>query len=85
MPVLNAMGIDGADRVRRREQTDPVTGRGALDLPQGERSGTYSIDVRARLADGRRSQLRTVVRAGGNAVPGMAYTALRWEEGVSPR
>ena len=83
-PVLDAMGIDGAERVRRREQFSQAIGA-AQDLPQGARSGTYSVVVRARLADGRESHLRTVVRAGGNAVPGMAYTALRWEEGVSPR
>lgn len=83
--VLDAMGVDGASRVRQRERMDPVTGRGPQDLPMGQRSGTYSIDVRARLADGRRARLRTVVRTGGNAVPGMAYTALRWEEGVSLR
>lgn len=82
--VLDALGIDGAERVRRREQFIQG-GLGAQDLPQGARSGTYSVAVRARLADGRESHLRTVVRAGGNAVPGMAYTALRWEEGVSPR
>ena len=37
------------------------------------------------LADGRESELRAVVRVGGSAVPGMAYTALQWEEGASPR
>lgn len=82
-PVLDAMGIDGAGRVRSRESA--VGGTAAQDIAQGARSGTYSVAVRARLADGRESHLRTVVRAGGNAVPGMAYTALRWEEGVSPR
>lgn len=84
-PVLDALGIDGAARVRRREEVDPVTGRAPAELPIGQRSGTYSIDVHARLADGRRARLRTVVRTGGNAVPGMPYTALRWEEGVSLR
>lgn len=83
--VLEAMGLDGAALVEQRQRIDPVTGvpleAGALS----SRSGTYSIDSRARLADGRESTLRVVVRAGGNAVPGMPYTALRWEEGVSPQ
>jgi general secretion pathway protein K len=45
-------------------------------------SGTYSIDSRARLADGRSAHLSVVVRVGGNALPGSAYTPLRWQDGV---
>lgn len=88
--VLDAMGMDGAAVVAQRGNIDPLTGLprpggpGGVPLV-GSRSGTYSIDSRARLADGRESVLRGVVRVGGNAVPGMAYTALRWEEGASPR
>lgn len=87
--VLDAMGLDGAAVIEQRSRVDPVTGQsggvpGNPGLLSG-RSGTYSIQSRARLADGRASQLRAVVRAGGSAVPGMAYTALRWEEGASPR
>ena len=89
--VLDAMGMDGAQVVEARRQVDPVTGRPLGALPSetglvvGSRSGTYSIRSRARLADGRESELRAVVRVGGSAVPGMAYTALQWEEGASPR
>lgn len=47
-------------------------------------SGTYSIDSRASIR-GRTAVLRVVVRSGGNGLPGSAWTALRWEEGASPR
>lgn len=92
-PVLDAMGLDGEQLVQQRLQGDPVTGRPGgpidLELPElglvGGGSGTYSVRSRARLADGRESEMRVVVRTGGSVVPGMAYTALRWEEGASPR
>lgn len=91
-PVLDAMGLNGtelvAQRNRRNNSGQPEAGAGLPgELPGlvGEGSGTYSIDSRARLSDGRESVLRVVVRAGGGAVPGMAYTPLRWEEGASPR
>lgn len=87
--VLNALGLDGADLVRRREAPSPdgLPEAGALPLAgvTGAGSGTYSIDSRARLTDGRESRLRTVVRVGGGGLPGMAYLPLRWEEGASPR
>lgn len=84
--VLNAMGQDGNALVAAR--TGPVAGN--LDPTEtgqlvASGSGTYSIESRARLPDGRESVLRAVVRVGGNSVPGMAYTVLRWEEGASPR
>lgn len=88
--VLDAMGLDGQLLVEQRRRVDPVTGQplpggaDALGLV-GSRSGTYSVDSRARLADGRETVVRAVVRTGGSAVPGMAYTVLRWEEGVTPR
>lgn len=81
--VLDALGMDGAALVDRRRAVDPVTGLSPDAAGLANRSGTYSIHSRAQLADGRESGLRVVIRAGGNAVPGMAYTALRWEEGVS--
>lgn len=77
--VLQAMGQD-AEQV--------LAGRRAPAAPQSamaSNSGTYSIESRARLRDGREAVLRMVVRAGGNGVPGSAYTPLRWEEGASPR
>ncbi|MBB1088006.1 general secretion pathway protein GspK [Lysobacter sp. SG-8] len=88
--VLSAMGLDGEAIIEQRRQLDPVTGLPVGVTPDGQslvgsRSGTYSIDSRARLTDGRETVVRAVVRAGGSAVPGKAYTVLRWEEGVSPR
>ncbi len=82
-PVLDAMGMDGAGLVERRRRTDPVTGLSPDAGGMANRSGTYSIHSRARLFDGRESALRVVVNSGGNAVPGIAYTALHWKEGVS--
>lgn len=83
--VLDAMGRDGKALVAQRRQSDPVTGQplGGGGVAGG--TGTYSIQSRARLSDGREAVLRAVVRVGGNAVAGLAYTTLRWEEGASPR
>lgn len=76
--VLAAMGQDPAQALAREQSSVP----GAL---VGTPSGTYSIASRARLRNGREAVLRVVARAGGNGVPGSAYTPLRWEEGASPR
>jgi general secretion pathway protein K len=81
-PVLTAMGLDAATYLTQRRS--PVPGAGAAQLVGGG-SGTYSIDSRARLDDGRVAVLRTVVRAGSGSVPGSAYTALRWQEGTAPQ
>ncbi|WP_447585149.1 general secretion pathway protein GspK [Pseudoxanthomonas mexicana] len=77
-PVLVAMGVDAAAWLAQRNA-------GGIN-PQlvGTGSGTYSIESRARLADGREASLWTVVRAGASPVPGSAYTLLRWEEGAAP-
>ena len=88
--VLQAMGLDADQVIARRRAWNPASGAPAPTLPGGEplvsgNSGTYSIDSRARLRDGREAQLRVVVRIGGTGVPGSAYTPLRWEEGASPR
>ena len=88
--VLQAMGVDPDSVIGRRRAWDPSSGAPAPVLEGGEPlvssgSGTYSIDSRARLRDGREAMLRVVVRAGGNGLPGSAYTPLRWEEGASPR
>ncbi len=77
--VLQAMGVDPAPILERRKARGPLADAPAL----GGGSGTYSIDSRARLPDGRQAVLRVVVRAGIGNVPGSAYTALRWEEGAS--
>lgn len=84
--VLTAMGMEGATLVEQRRRWDPAAGPPPPGLPpevsiNGSASGTYSIDSRARLPDGRVALLSVVVRAGGGAMPGMAYTPLRWEEG----
>ena len=88
--VLRAMGVDADNVIGRRRAWDPSAGGPAPMLEGGEPlvssgSGTYSIDSRARLRDGREANLRVVVRAGGSGLPGSAYTPRRWEEGASTR
>ncbi|MDG2516924.1 general secretion pathway protein GspK [Lysobacter soli] len=86
--LLDAMGLNGADLVAQRSRPAgalPVDGALPGASMVGAGSGTYSIDSRARLPDGRQSLLRAVVRTGGGGLPGMAYVPLRWEEGASPR
>ncbi len=78
-PVLVALGMDPALVLAQRQGT---TGQPAL---VGQGTGTYSIQSRARLDDGRVAVLRTVVRAGSGSVPGSVYTALRWQEGTAPQ
>lgn len=85
--VLTAMGLDGAGIVRQRQTWDPASGKPVPGVPGAESvqafgSGTYSIQSQAHLADGRVAGLQVVVRTGGSAIPGMAYTPLRWEEGT---
>lgn len=79
--VLMAMGVDPEPVLAAREL--PLTPEQAMQVGGG--SGTYSIDSRARLGDGRQAVLRAVVRSGASGVPGSAYTVLRWEEGARPR
>jgi general secretion pathway protein K len=78
-PVLTALGLDAAELLARREA--PI----AVPVAADAGSGTYSIESRARLRDGREAVLRVVLRNGGGNVPGAAYTVLRWEEGASSR
>lgn len=80
-PVLSAMGLDADAWLAQRNARD-VTGNPQL---VGFSSGTYSIESRARLTDGREAAIRTVVRAGASPVPGSVYTLLRWEEGAAPQ
>lgn len=84
--VLRAMGMDAEQILAQRNARDPARGLpGEGPSIMASNSGTYSIESRARLLDGRVAILRAVVRTGGNGLPGSAYTALRWEEGASPR
>ncbi|HLT44719.1 MAG TPA: type II secretion system minor pseudopilin GspK [Luteimonas sp.] len=80
-PVLEALGVDPAPVLANRERP-PQPGDPSF---VGAGSGTYSIESRARLRDGRESALRAVVRLGPGGVPGSAFTVLRWEEGALPR
>ncbi len=66
--VLQAMGVE---RPQSIDPSQPVTG-----------SGTYSIDSRARLANGRRAHLSVILRVGGNGLTGSSYTPLRWQDGA---
>ena len=87
-PVLVALGLD-ADRIlAARGAWDPASGQPVPVVPGlgpivGAGSGTYSIDSRARLRDGRETMLRVVVRAGGSGLPGSTYTPLEWQEEAS--
>lgn len=86
-PVLTAMGLDGARLAAQREAWNPASGQPMPGVPGAENlqafgSGTYSIESRARLRGGHAATLGAVVRTGGSAIPGMAYTPLRWEEGI---
>jgi len=77
--VLQAMGED-AEPILARRRARTWSPEDAF-LAGG--SGTYSIDSRARLPNGRQATLRVVVRAGIGNVPGSSYTALRWEQGAT--
>jgi general secretion pathway protein K len=79
-PVLTALGMDPNLVLAQRQG---AAGQAAGVVGQG--TGTYSIESRARLPDGRQAVLRAVVRAGGGPTPGAMYTTLRWEEGWEPR
>lgn len=80
--VLQALGLDSEALLAQRNAPVDSTVQPAF---VGFGSGTYSIDSRARLPDGRETVLRAVVRTGANRIPGAAYTALQWEEGATPR
>ncbi|CAN5726864.1 type II secretion system protein GspK [soil metagenome] len=80
--VLEAMGLDSAAILLQREGT-LLPGGGTGFVAGG--SGTYSIDSRARLFDGRQAVLRALVRSGASGVPGAAYMPLQWEQGARPR
>lgn len=66
--VLQAMGAPPREP-RPDEETAPLPG-----------SGTYSIDSRAQLTDGRSRRISVIVRMGGNSLPGSTYTTLQWRD-----
>jgi len=77
--VLQALGVDPVPVLAQRNNPANVFDDDSL---LGGGSGTYSIESRARLRDGREAGLQVVVRAGISAIPGSTYTALRWEQGA---
>ncbi|WP_045761997.1 general secretion pathway protein GspK [Xanthomonas albilineans] len=78
-PVLTALGMDAQQVLAQRERNDQTPGIGASGR------GTYSVESRARLENGREAVLRAIVRLGSSPLPGSAYTVLRWEEGSTVR
>ncbi len=84
--VLTAMGLDGAAIVTAREAQDPAQDPAQSGFGMGGGGGgTYSIESRARLPEGREAAVRGVVRLGSSGVPGSAYTALDWQQGTMAR
>ncbi|HHW4680252.1 MAG TPA: general secretion pathway protein GspK [Xylella taiwanensis] len=75
VPVLTALGQDVGAVLAQRQQFS------GSDASKQKGSGTYSIESKVRLAQGREAMLRAVVRMGSTRIPGMTYTILRWEEG----
>lgn len=71
--VLGAMGLGDTAATGRRDSGAAVFG-----------SGTYSVESRARLPDGRQERLRVVLRL-GDGPSGGGYRTLRWEEGAGSR
>lgn len=59
VPVLTALGQDVAVVLAKRQQLSPS------DVSKQMGSGTYSIESKVRLAQGREAVLRAVVRMGG--------------------
>lgn len=82
-PVLAAMGLDAQTVIAAREGASLPDGSQPAPVSQG--SGTYSIESRARLEQGREAVVRAVVRTGASSLPGAAYSVLRWREGAGDR
>lgn len=77
--VLTALGEDPAAWQARREGADGLGPGQAL----ANASGTYSIESRARLGQGREAVVRAVLRTGSATFPPSAYTVLQWDEGAA--
>ncbi|EWS77065.1 hypothetical protein AF72_12810 [Xylella taiwanensis] len=54
----------------------------ASDASKQTGSGTYSIESKVRLVQGREAMLSAVFRMGSVRIPVMTYTILRWKERV---
>lgn len=90
--VLGALpGMDptlAATTVDMRRQFDPNSGLPPMTLTDGTPlvvaagSGTYNVRSRARLNNGAWAELDAVVRLGGAPASGLAFTALRWQDGT---
>ncbi|MNV10830.1 General secretion pathway protein K [compost metagenome] len=85
-PVLTALGMDAALVISQREREDAAGGIGQTPpLAMAGGSGTYSVDSRVQLGNGRVAVLRSVVRLAPEGARGTAYTVLRWEQGAVAR
>ncbi len=84
-PVLTALGMDAALVIAQREREDAAGGIGQTPLAVAAGSGTYSVDSRVQLGNGRVAVLRSVVRLAPEGAQGTAYTVLRWEQGAVAR
>lgn len=71
--------------VRRALGLPPAAAVGEAAALTGSGSGTYRIDSRARLADGRSLQLSVVLRLGSSGLPGSTYTPLQWQMGSAAK
>jgi len=73
--------------VEMRRMWDPNSGAPAPRLPDGTElmarggTGTYTLKSRATLPNGAWTQLDATIRMGGGLASGLAYTALRWQDG----
>lgn len=85
-PVLTALGMDAERILALREQADAGGGIGQTPpLPPAMGSGTYAVDSRVPLGDGRVAVLRGVLRLAPDGATGTPYTVLRWEQGAVAR
>lgn len=82
-PVLTAMGTDPAPVLAARQAPVGASVTQVDPAAMAAGTGTYSIESRARLGEGREVVLRAVVRAGSAVARGSAYTVLQWEEGAA--
>jgi len=82
-PVLTAMGLDAATWTAARQAGQAGSGAQVDPAATAGGSGTYSIESRARLGEGREVVLRAIVRTAASGARDSAYTVLQWEEGAA--